>query len=78
VKLQTAQEIEPEKFFFSRVNIDGRTVYLAVGAYYLTAVDTQGLESDPSIEYYCNEQWCIDRYLSGVVDPESSILRITQ
>jgi len=45
------------------------TTDLAIASYYLTAVDTEGFESEPSLEYDCSEQWCIDKYLSGNGDP---------
>jgi len=59
-------------------NHDIPTTDLAIGIYYLTAVDTEGFESDPSNEYSCNEQWCIDRYLSGggsLIAPDLTIKR---
>ena len=41
---------------------------LANSAYFLTAVDTEGFESDPSNEAVC-DQVCIDKYLSTSITP---------
>lgn len=50
------------------------TSELAVAAYYLKAVDTEGFESEPSNERRCDEQWCIDKYLSEIeVSPAQNL-----
>jgi len=46
----------------AEIRVDIAKIVLAQSVYFLTAVDTEGLESEPSIEYGCDDA-CKSKYL---------------